>query len=218
MNLSIVTIIYSHLVSDLRGGDIGLLITEYIGLLTSLDWGMRQWSELENQMTSTERVIEYKNIENEPKRQAVTTIPKQWPSEGRLEFKNVNLKYTEKDPYVLKDICFTVQPKEKIGIVGRTGAGKSSIITSLFQLYPIEGSILIDGIDTTKLPLEDVRNKISIIPQEPVLFSGTMRKNLDPFDEYSDEVRSINMFLIFFLHLVFAFSLINLFKIRRGEI
>lgn len=206
MNLSIVTIIYSHLVSDLRGGDIGLLITEYIGLLTSLDWGMRQWSELENQMTSTERVIEYKNIENEPKRQAVTTIPKQWPSEGRLEFKNVNLKYTEKDPYVLKDICFTVQPKEKIGIVGRTGAGKSSIITSLFQLYPIEGSILIDGIDTTKLPLEDVRNKISIIPQEPVLFSGTMRKNLDPFDEYSDEVRSINMFLIFFLHLVFAFS------------
>ncbi|XP_045472447.1 probable multidrug resistance-associated protein lethal(2)03659 [Harmonia axyridis] len=172
----------------LRGGDIGLLITEYIGLLSSLDWGMRQWSELENQMTSTERVIEYKYIENEPKRPAVTNIPKQWPTEGRLVFKNVNLRYKEGDPYVLKEVSFTVQPKEKIGIVGRTGAGKSSIITCLFQLYPIEGSIIIDGIDTTKLPLEDVRNKISIIPQEPVLFSGTMRKNLDPFEEYSDEV------------------------------
>ncbi|KAK9889087.1 hypothetical protein WA026_004359 [Henosepilachna vigintioctopunctata] len=172
----------------LHGGDIGLIITEYIGLLTSLDWGMRQWSELENQMTSTERVIEYKTIANEPERPHVVNIPQNWPTEGKLQFKNICFKYNDGDPYVLKNITFTVEPRQKIGIVGRTGAGKSSIITSLFQLYPIEGSIIIDGIDTTKIPLNEVRNKISIIPQEPVLFSGSMRKNLDPFEEYDDEL------------------------------
>lgn len=171
----------------LYGGDIGMVITEYIGLISSMDWGMRQWSELENQMTSVERVLEYRAIEGEPTRPK-TSLPKDWPSKGKVEFKDLCLRYQEDDPYVLKNLTFTVEPKEKIGIVGRTGAGKSSTITALFQLYPLEGSIIIDGVDTTKIPLEDVRNKISIIPQEPVLFSGSMRKNLDPFDEYSDEI------------------------------
>ncbi|KAL3283208.1 hypothetical protein HHI36_006357 [Cryptolaemus montrouzieri] len=186
--ISIATFALVIFSEGLHGGDIGLVITEYIGLLTSLDWGMRQWSELENQMTSTERVIEYKQIEIEPERPPVTNLPRDWPTEGLLEFRDISLKYNESDPYVLKNISFVVKPKEKIGIVGRTGAGKSSIITSLFQLYPLEGSILIDGVDSTKLPFKDVRTKIAIIPQEPVLFSGTMRKNLDPFEEYGDEV------------------------------
>ncbi|KAK9869791.1 hypothetical protein WA026_003523 [Henosepilachna vigintioctopunctata] len=176
------------LTKGLHGGDMGLVITEYIGLLTSLDWGMRQWSELENQMTSTERVVEYKSITTEPERPHVISLPENWPKEGKLQFKNVSLKYNETGPYVLKNISFTVEPGEKIGIVGRTGAGKSSIISSLFQLYPLEGSIIIDGIDTNQIPLNEVRNKISIIPQEPVLFSGSMRKNLDPFEEYDDEL------------------------------
>ncbi|ENN79278.1 hypothetical protein YQE_04278, partial [Dendroctonus ponderosae] len=172
----------------IHGGDIGLVITQYIGLMGSLQWGMRQWSELENQMTSVERVLEYTKLESEPERELTNPVPVEWPKKGQVKFENVQLRYSESEPYVLKNLNFSVEPKEKIGIVGRTGAGKSSTISALFQLYDIEGSIIIDGLDSTQLPLDVVRSKISIIPQEPVLFSGTMRKNLDPFEKYSDEV------------------------------
>ncbi|KAJ8941680.1 hypothetical protein NQ314_010326 [Rhamnusium bicolor] len=189
--ISFITIaIYTLLVfnKQIHGGDIGLVITQYMGLIGSLQWGMRQWSELENQMTSVERVLEYTKLESEPDREENKNLPSNWPEEGRVEFRDVRLKYSESDPYVLKDLNFVVEPKEKVGIVGRTGAGKSSTISALFQLYNLEGSILIDNVDTTKMPLDQVRSKISIIPQEPVLFSGTMRKNLDPFEEYNDDV------------------------------
>ena len=149
---------------------------------------MRQWSELENEMVSLERLLEYSKVDTDPERPDPAAVPKLWPEDGHIEFRNVSLKYNPHDPPVLKNLNFTIQPREKIGIVGRTGAGKSSTITALFQLYPIEGTILIDGVDTPKPPLEDVRSKISIIPQEPVLFSGNMRKNLDPFEEYDDEI------------------------------
>lgn len=172
----------------IHGGDIGLVITQYIGLMGSLQWGMRQWSELENQMTSVERVLEYTKLENEPEREEPPALPESWPREGKVSFKNVLLRYNDNEPYVLKNLTFTVEPKEKVGIVGRTGAGKSSTISALFQLYDLEGSIAIDGVETTKLPLDMVRSKISIIPQEPVLFSGPIRKNLDPFEEYSDQM------------------------------
>ncbi|XP_066155396.1 probable multidrug resistance-associated protein lethal(2)03659 [Euwallacea fornicatus] len=172
----------------IHGGDVGLVITQYIGLMGSLQWGMRQWSELENQMTSVERVLEYTKLENEPERKEPQQVSLDWPKEGRVTFKDVRLRYNETDPYVLKSLSFTVHPNEKLGIVGRTGAGKSSTISALFQLYDLEGSIVIDGLETTELPLEIVRSKISIIPQEPVLFSGPIRKNLDPFQEYSDEL------------------------------
>lgn len=144
---------------------------------------------MENNMTSMERLLEYTKLEGEPVREITEKPPAQdWPQFGKIEFRNVFLRYNPDEPYVLKDLNFVIHPCEKIGIVGRTGAGKSSLITALFQLYTIEGSILIDDVDATKLPLDLVRSKISIIPQEPVLFSGTMRRNLDPFEEYSDEV------------------------------
>lgn len=176
------------LFKDFYGGDIGLVITQYIGLTGAMQWGMRQWSELENQMVSMERLLEYNQIETEPKREDNTKKPENWPDRGQIEFRDLSLSYNpSSDSPVLKNLRFTIHSNEKVGIVGRTGAGKSSMITALFHLYPIQGTILIDGIDTTELPLEEVRSKISIIPQEPVLFSGTMRKNLDPFEEYSDE-------------------------------
>lgn len=170
------------------GGDIGLVVTQCMGLIGSLQWGMRQWSELENQMTSVERILEYTKVESEPNREPAKLPSPDWPQLGRVEFRNVSLRYNPSEPYVLKNLNFTVQPREKIGIVGRTGAGKSSLISALFQLYETEGSILVDEEDITRLPLDRIRSKISIIPQEPVLFSGTMRKNLDPFDEYNDDV------------------------------
>lgn len=168
----------------------GLIITQYIGLMGALQWGMRQWSELENQMTSVERLLEYSQVEREPDREGKLEkpLPETWPQNGQIEFRKVSLKYNEGDPCVLKGLSFKINPGEKVGICGRTGAGKSSLITALFQLYPTEGEILIDDVDVSKIPLESLRSKISIIPQEPVLFSGTIRKNLDPFDEYTDEV------------------------------
>jgi ATP-binding cassette, subfamily C (CFTR/MRP), member 4 len=89
---------------------------------------------------------------------------------------------------VLKNLILDIQPRHKVGIVGRTGAGKSSLINALFRLAPVEGQILIDSVETGTLTLEDLRSKISIIPQDPVLFSGTLRYNLDPFEEYPDYI------------------------------
>lgn len=149
---------------------------------------MRQSTELENQMTSVERVLEYTDVEREA---ALDTVPEKkppnaWPESGKVEFSHLYLKYAPEDQPVLCNLNFVIRPQEKVGIVGRTGAGKSSLISALFRLADTEGHIYIDDVDTKDLGLHDLRSKISIIPQEPVLFSGTMRKNLDPFDEYPD--------------------------------
>lgn len=172
------------------GGNVGLAITQAMGLTGMFQWGMRQSTELENQMTSVERIQEYSNIESEPPLQSEPEKkpPPSWPEAGRIEFKHVFLYYAPSDPAVLNDLSFVVQPKEKVGIVGRTGAGKSSLINALFRLATIEGEIIIDGRETSQLGLHELRSQLSIIPQEPVLFSGTMRHNLDPFDEYPDQV------------------------------
>lgn len=154
-----------------------------------LQWGMRQWCEVENQMTSVERIVEYTQIDNETDHQTRLCIPdKTWPDAGAIEFKNVNMRYDKNLPYVLNDLNFVINPEEKIGIVGRTGAGKSSIISALFQLVPTEGEILIDNQNIDTVLFQHLRSKISIIPQEPVLFSDTLRKNLDPFNNYDDSV------------------------------
>nr|XP_003705867.1 PREDICTED: probable multidrug resistance-associated protein lethal(2)03659 isoform X1 [Megachile rotundata]XP_012146728.1 PREDICTED: probable multidrug resistance-associated protein lethal(2)03659 isoform X1 [Megachile rotundata]XP_012146729.1 PREDICTED: probable multidrug resistance-associated protein lethal(2)03659 isoform X2 [Megachile rotundata]XP_012146730.1 PREDICTED: probable multidrug resistance-associated protein lethal(2)03659 isoform X1 [Megachile rotundata] len=169
-------------------GDIGLVITQITAVTKILQWGMRQTAELENHMTSIERVLEYSHLEEEPFLDSIPEKkpPKEWPTAGMVEFKNVRLKYGPKSAYVLKGINFVVKSKEKIGVVGRTGAGKTSLISALFRLAYIEGEISIDNIPTDTVALHDFRSKISIIPQEPVLFSGSLRRNLDPFDEYSD--------------------------------
>ncbi|XP_045127905.1 ATP-binding cassette sub-family C member 4-like isoform X2 [Portunus trituberculatus] len=173
---------------DTLGGDIGLAISSAMLLSGMFQWGVRQSAEVENQMTSVERVLEYSSFEPEA---ALNTeagkVPKDvWPDSGVLKFVNVSLKYNE-ETTVLKNLNFNIQAKEKIGIVGRTGAGKSSLITSLFRLTEPSGVIYIDGIKIQELGLHDVRGNISIIPQDPTLFSGTMRKNLDPFHQHSDE-------------------------------
>lgn len=98
------------------------------------------------------------------------------------------MRYAPLEPPVLKNLKFVIYPREKVGIVGRTGAGKSSLISALFRLADVEGPIEIDGVVTNEIGLHDLRSKISIIPQEPFLFSGTLRRNLDPFDTYIDEV------------------------------
>lgn len=185
----IVVVTYSFLLfkKETYAGNIGLAITQVISLTGMVQWGMRQWSEFENQMTAVERIVEYTELESEPIENGVK--PKNdWPVNGKIEFRKVSLRYSLRDCYVLKDLNINIAPKAKIGIVGRTGAGKSSIITALFRLTEFEGEILIDDIITKHINLNHLRCKISIIPQEPILFSGTLRKNLDPFDQYTDDV------------------------------
>ncbi|KAK5646883.1 hypothetical protein RI129_005347 [Pyrocoelia pectoralis] len=170
--------------------DVGLVVTQAIGLIGFIQWATRQCVDTENQMISVERVLEYNHIEHEQsaKSEENKKLPQSWPQNGEIRFVNVDLHYSSTDFPVLKGLSFTIKPLEKVGIVGRTGAGKSSLINALFQLSDTSGSILIDCVDIKGLELEHLRSKISIIPQEPVLFSGTVRRNLDPFGAYTDEL------------------------------
>lgn len=168
--------------------EVGISITQCLGLTGLLQWGMRQSAELENQMTAVERVLEFTRIEQEPTLESNPNYTPSitWPARGRITFRNAYMRYSPTEPPVLKNLNFVIEPREKIGIVGRTGAGKSSLIGALFRLAYLDGEIIIDYVDIGKLGLHDLRKKISIIPQEPILFSGTIRYNLDPFGEYSD--------------------------------
>jgi len=147
---------------------------------------MRQSAEAENLMTSVERTLEYAKLEPEAPFESKPNKkpPKGWPDKGAIRFQSVFMAYGDKE--VLKDLTFDIKAREKIGIVGRTGAGKSSIIQALFRMTEPRGSIFIDDILVNEIGLHDLRQGISIIPQDPVLFSGTMRYNLDPFRHYED--------------------------------
>lgn len=138
-------------------------------------------------MVCVERVLEYADLPSEMKSTKIP--PPNWPSKGEIEFENLSLYYKndEETKAAIRDLNFKIQPQEKIGIVGRTGSGKSSIIQALFRMTRISGHIKIDGIDTQELDLHYLRKHISIIPQDPVLFSGTLRFNLDAFSENTDD-------------------------------
>ncbi|KAF6206425.1 hypothetical protein GE061_017658 [Apolygus lucorum] len=186
--ITVVVLSFLFMTTNALGGDVGLAITQSIGLTGMFQWGMRQSAELENQMTCVERVVEYSVLEEE--KNLYSTKEKapraSWPEQGKLDFVKLSLRYSLDGPWILKSLSFTIFPKEKIGIVGRTGAGKSTLIQALFRLCYVEGNIIIDGLSDSLVSLHDWRSKISIIPQEPILFSGTLRKNLDPFDEIDD--------------------------------
>ncbi|KAI2473932.1 ATP binding cassette (ABC) transporter subfamily C member [Diabrotica virgifera virgifera] len=169
---------------DITAGDIGLSLTQISQLSIVLTWGIRVFTELENHMTSLERVIEYTNIKTEKK--DGTTV-QNWPSTGSISYQNVYLAYGDSDSFVLKNLNFEIKPGEKIGVVGRTGAGKSSILATLFRLYEVKGKIIIDGVDIKTLALDYLRKNIVVIPQDPILFSGTIRSNLDPLNEFEDK-------------------------------
>ncbi|XP_031619424.1 probable multidrug resistance-associated protein lethal(2)03659 [Contarinia nasturtii] len=140
-----------------------------------------------NQLTSVERILNYGQLEPEPQPEVPQKVSSDWPPKGRIEFKRVSYRYSADDEPVLRGLSFSVAPKEKVSIVGRTGAGKSSLISSIFRLAIVDGDILLDEINTSSVDLNVLRSRISIIPQEPTLFSGTLRRNLDPFEEYSDD-------------------------------
>uniref|UniRef100_A0A674EFY5 Cystic fibrosis transmembrane conductance regulator n=1 Tax=Salmo trutta TaxID=8032 RepID=A0A674EFY5_SALTR len=172
---------------QVEAGSVGLALSYAVTLMGMFQWGVRQSAEVENMMTSVERVVEYTELESEAPWETQKRPPPEWPSQGLITFDRVNFSYSSDGPVVLKDMKAMFRPKEKVGIVGRTGAGKSSLVSALFRLAEPEGRIYIDGVLTSEIGLHDLRQKMSIIPQDPVLFTGTMRKNLDPFSQHSDE-------------------------------
>jgi len=166
---------------------LGLSLSYALQVTGSLNGIIRSLNELEINMNSAERLLYYAN-EIEVENQKGLDAPKEWPEQGKIEIKNLTMKYAPHLPPVLHNINLDVKSNEKIGVVGRTGAGKSSIVMTLFRLVEPEAgsSIKIDDIPITDLKLSDLRKKISIIPQDPILFSGTIRFNMDPFNEHSD--------------------------------
>lgn len=173
-------------------GDIGLSLTYALQVTAFLGYTIRSITDLEGQMNSVERANYYCN--KLPK-EAPTDIdpkdgegaPDEWPMEGNVDIKNVEMRYRDGLDLVLKGVNVSIAGGEKVGIVGRTGSGKSSLVGTILRMVEVSsGQIIIDGLDVQKLGLNDVRKRITIIPQDPVMFSGTIRFNLDPLQEQSD--------------------------------
>ncbi|KAI6099711.1 ABC protein [Pisolithus sp. B1] len=178
-------------VSGINAAQIGLALTYTMMLGQMLSFVTRQTADVENNLNSVERIVQYTRDETVPEEapheKPDVKPPVDWPQEGAVEFKDVRMGYRPGLPNVLHGISFSIHGGEKIGIVGRTGAGKSSLMLALYRIVELSGgSIVLDGIDISTLGLRDLRTKISIIPQDPLLFSGTIRSNLDPFNRYDD--------------------------------
>ena len=175
--------------TPITGGNAGIALTYMLTVSQAFSWMTRQIAEVENDSASVERLLYYAEELEQEKAQTRPDNPtrESWPEEGRISFKDIWLSYRPGLPAVLKGISFEVGSGEKVGIVGRTGAGKSSLLTALLRLVELDkGSIEIDGVDVGNIGLEDLRRKLAILPQEPLLFSGTLRTNLDPFGVYDD--------------------------------
>ncbi|XP_056406097.1 ATP-binding cassette sub-family C member 3 isoform X2 [Hyla sarda] len=174
---------------SLSPGLVGLSVSYALQVTMSLNWLVRMTSDLETNIVAVERVKEYAETETEaPWIIEDNQPPEDWPSRGEVEFSNYSVRYRPGLDLVLKNLSLSVKGGEKVGIVGRTGAGKSSMTLCLFRiLEAAEGIIKIDGVNISEIGLHNLRSMLTIIPQDPVLFSGTLRMNLDPFNKYSED-------------------------------
>ncbi|XP_063047595.1 canalicular multispecific organic anion transporter 1 isoform X2 [Engraulis encrasicolus] len=173
---------------SLNSGLVGLSISYALNVTQTLNWLVRMTSELETNIVAVERVDEYTEIKNEAAWTTDKRPDQSWPESGKIRFEDFKVRYRPELDLVLHGITCDIDSTEKIGIVGRTGAGKSSLTNCLFRIIEAaDGKILIDGIDIAAIGLHDLRSRLTIIPQDPVLFSGSLRMNLDPFEKFSDE-------------------------------
>ncbi|XP_054614670.1 multidrug resistance-associated protein 1 [Dunckerocampus dactyliophorus] len=174
---------------NLSPGIMGLSISYALQLTASLTWLVRMSSDVETNIVAVERVKEYSDTEKEAEwKHEPSSLPSGWPTEGCIDFKCFGLRYRHDLDLAIRNITVSIKGGEKVGIVGRTGAGKSSLTLGLFRIIEAaEGQIFIDGVNIAELGLHELRSRITIIPQDPVLFSGSLRMNLDPFDSYSDD-------------------------------
>lgn len=167
-----------------------MLLTYMLLLQEFVIWSIRSFTELEQRMVNIDRCLKILHIPQETVEGDIGLIKDrlQWPEDGNIKFDKVTLKYRPNTENVLRDLSFEVKSGEKIGVVGRTGAGKSTICLSLSRIVELaSGSISIDGIDISKVPIKEVRKRITVIPQDPTMFTGTLRFNLDPEKTVADE-------------------------------
>lgn len=174
---------------SLSPGIMGLSISYALQLTASLTWLVRMSSEVETNIVAVERVKEYSDTEKEAAwKHEPSSLPPGWPTNGCIDIRGLGLRYRHDLDLAIRNITIKIDQGEKVGIVGRTGAGKSSLTLALFRIIEAsEGQIFIDGVDIAQLGLHELRSRITIIPQDPVLFSGSLRMNLDPFESFSDE-------------------------------
>ena len=175
--------------AQLSPGTVGLALSYAMQITDLLGSVFTQTSQIENNMVSAERIKEYQHSLPQEAEQELDTDPgsEAWPRGGHIDLTNLQMRYREGLPLVLKGVNLTIQPGEKVGIVGKTGSGKSSLTLSLFRITEAAGgTITIDGRDIAGLGLRTLRSALTIIPQDPVLFSGSLRLNLDPFSQYTD--------------------------------
>jgi ATP-binding cassette subfamily C (CFTR/MRP) protein 1 len=172
---------------DVGPATAGLVLSYILSIVQMIQFTVRQLAEVENGMNATERLHYYGTSLEEEAPLHTVDVRESWPERGEIIFENVQMRYREGLPLVLSDLSMHVKGGERIGVVGRTGAGKSSIMSTLFRLVELSGgSITIDGLDISKIGLHDLRSHLAIIPQDPTLFKGTIRSNLDPFNEHTD--------------------------------
>ena len=174
-------------VMPVSAGLAGLALTSALNLTGLMNWMVRQTTELEVSMNSVERMVEYEETQQPEAPEIVEAhrpLPA-WPHRGAITVHQLYVKYRPDLDPVLRGVSFAVKPQEKVGVVGRTGSGKSSLMLALYRIVePYAGRIVIDGIDVQSIGLYDLRSRLALVPQDPVIFSGTVRSNLDPFGEY----------------------------------
>ncbi|KAL2650424.1 hypothetical protein R1flu_018552 [Riccia fluitans] len=168
---------------------VGLSLTYGMNLNGSLFVAAWMFCNLENRMVSVERIGQYTKLPSEAELEIEERRPSSsWPDHGAIVLRNLKLRYRPETPLVLKGISLSIEGGQKIGVVGRTGSGKSTLILALFRIVEAaEGQTIIDGIDISTLGLNDLRSRLSIIPQDPTLFDGTVRSNIDPLEKHTDE-------------------------------
>ncbi|KNA07233.1 hypothetical protein SOVF_173760 [Spinacia oleracea] len=170
-------------------GFIGMALSYGLGLNLGMVFSIQNQCILANQIISVERLYQYMDIPSE----ALEVIndsrpPQNWPSVGKVEIYNLQIRYRIDTPLVLKGINCVIEGGDKVGIVGRTGSGKTTLIGALFRLVePVDGKIIVDGVDICSIGLNDLRSHFGIIPQDPTLFNGSVRFNLDPLCQHTDE-------------------------------
>ena len=164
----------------------GLSLVYVIQSVLMVQYAVRKVSDVENYMTSVERVMTYTKIDCEPEYKVERLSPEHWPREGRIVFRDVSLIYYPGGPQVLKTINLSIKGAAKIGVAGRTGVGKSSFVAALMRMPDADGEIMIDNIQIKEINIQEARRCISVLGQNPVLFSGSLRRNLDVLEKFQD--------------------------------
>ncbi|KAI0725334.1 metal resistance protein YCF1 [Fomitopsis betulina] len=185
--LAAVLALVALITTGVDAGLVGFVLSYALNTTGSLNWLVRSASEVETNIVSVERILHYIALESEAPAEIPNAVPEQWPTKGEIEFKDYCARYRPELDLALKNISIKIRHREKIGICGRTGSGKSTLLLSLFRIIePASGTICVDGVDITKIGLHDLRSSISIVPQSPDLFEGTIRQNIDPTGEHQD--------------------------------